>query len=304
MSKIEKILVADDEPDNLETLERLIKKLRPGSSIVKATDGLHAYQMARNEAFGLIVTDFRMPRLDGAKLINALRDNPFNRKTPTVVLSGFVDEAKEECAYFKLDRVLYLEKPIQSEEFVKEVNSFIENLGEATKSTIVNNKPSAIKLDVNFINPFLNAVKDTLTTLGGVKTLDRKSMAPINKEALIASTNICGQIGINSQYFSGRLSVLFPSKTFLNVANRILDQKYEAISETNKDVIGEIANIVHGTAKRTLNESGYAIEPTLPKIHTDVKLALENGAPQGICIEFESDAGPMFVALEIHSVAN
>jgi len=303
MDKIEKILVVDDEPDNLETLERLIKKLRPVAAITKADDGLRAYQMARNETFGLIVTDFRMPRLDGAKLINALRDNPFNRKTPTVVLSGFVDEAKEECSYFKLDRVLYLEKPIQSEEFVKEVNSFIENLGEGTKSTDVSNKPTAIKLDVNFINPFLIAVKDTLTTLGGVKNLDKKTMSPINRETLIAATNICGQIGINSQYFSGRLSVLFPVKTFLNVANRILDQKYEAISETNKDVIGEIANIVHGTAKRTLNENGYAIEPTLPKIHTDVKLALENSASQGICIEFDSDAGPLFVALEIHSVA-
>ena len=303
MKKVERILVADDEPDNLETLERLVKKLKPDATVVKAEDGLRAYQAARNEPFSLIVTDFKMPKLNGAKLINALRDNPFNRKCPTVVLSGFADEAKVDCDYFKLDRILYLEKPINSEGFVKSVTEFLENQDETTKKIVGTARPASIKLDVNFINPFLTAINDTLTALGGMKSLNKKGLEPINKEKIEKSASICGQIDIKSLYFSGRLSVLFPQGTFLKVSNRILDKNDSAITETNKGVVGEIANIVHGTAKRTLNENGYAIEPTLPKISVDIKECLSTASQQGICLDYDSDAGPFSVAIEIMAVA-
>ena len=77
--KVEKVLIVDDEPENLETLTRLVGKVLPNAQVVNANDGLMAFQKAHNESFSLIITDYKMPKLNGAKLVNALRDNEYNK---------------------------------------------------------------------------------------------------------------------------------------------------------------------------------------------------------------------------------
>ena len=110
-----KILVVDDEPDLIDIISTELETLG-NVAIVKATDGMDAYRKAHNQHFDLICTDFRMPKLNGAKMILALREQKFNQNTPVLVISGYPSEAKDECkANGITQRIEYISKPFESE---------------------------------------------------------------------------------------------------------------------------------------------------------------------------------------------
>jgi DNA-binding response OmpR family regulator len=67
----EKVLVVEDEPTLLETLEYNLT--RQGYDVCTATDGLAALEVARRECPDLVVLDIMLPKLDGFEVCRVLR---------------------------------------------------------------------------------------------------------------------------------------------------------------------------------------------------------------------------------------
>lgn len=81
-----RVLLAEDEPLAAEVIEECL--VEAGFEVLAANDGQAAIDLAANGAdFDLLLTDLRMPRLDGKELIARLRaDRP---DLPVVVMTGF-----------------------------------------------------------------------------------------------------------------------------------------------------------------------------------------------------------------------
>jgi two-component system alkaline phosphatase synthesis response regulator PhoP len=69
-----KILVADDEPAVLRSLEFILKK--EGYTVLTATNGQDAFDLASANLPDLVLLDIQMPRLDGNQVCRQLRDAP------------------------------------------------------------------------------------------------------------------------------------------------------------------------------------------------------------------------------------
>jgi len=83
-----RILVADDEPDMREIFAAWLRSL--GCQVSEAADGLEALEVLAEGHFDAIVTDVRMPRVDGVELMRRLQRA--GRYIPAVIfVSGFVD---------------------------------------------------------------------------------------------------------------------------------------------------------------------------------------------------------------------
>jgi len=82
-----RILFVDDEPHVLEGLQRMLRPQRQHWEIAFAPDGAAALKLLEERPFDVIVTDMRMPEMDGATLLTHVRD-----RFPGVVrmvLSGY-----------------------------------------------------------------------------------------------------------------------------------------------------------------------------------------------------------------------
>lgn len=64
-------LVVDDEPDFLDVLTLELEQL--GFAVVGASSGAAALEAARRERFDVVLTDFKMPAMDGLELAARLR---------------------------------------------------------------------------------------------------------------------------------------------------------------------------------------------------------------------------------------
>ncbi len=88
---MKRILFVDDEPMVLEGLERMLRRYRKDWQPAFATSGRQALEMLAAARYNVIVTDIRMPEMDGVELLEQVRIL-FPAMT-RVVLSGQGDEA-------------------------------------------------------------------------------------------------------------------------------------------------------------------------------------------------------------------
>lgn len=87
LSFIPKILLVDDNPDGLLVRRLLLEEL--GYSVQMAVNGEEGLKLFETGPFDVVVTDFRMPRMDGKELIERIRLLDPNARI--ILLSGFVE---------------------------------------------------------------------------------------------------------------------------------------------------------------------------------------------------------------------
>ncbi len=69
-----RILIVDDEARVLLILHDTLQRLGSSVEVVTAQSSSEALKIARKEAFDLVITDLRMPGMDGVELTQALRN--------------------------------------------------------------------------------------------------------------------------------------------------------------------------------------------------------------------------------------
>ena len=106
-----KILVIDDEELMVRSLKKLLEK--SGFEVFIAKNGQDAIAMAEEEKFDLIVSDMRMPGLNGVETVETIFNNLNNNKsprTPVLFITGYADDDIEKNAK-SLNPVAYIYKP-------------------------------------------------------------------------------------------------------------------------------------------------------------------------------------------------
>lgn len=86
-----RILFVDDEARILDGLQRMLRPLRNRWEMVFAPGGAAAMEALEGAAFDVVVTDMRMPDVDGAAVLHHVRD--ISPQTVRIVLSGQTDMA-------------------------------------------------------------------------------------------------------------------------------------------------------------------------------------------------------------------
>jgi CheY-like chemotaxis protein len=81
------ILLVDDNKMGLAARRVVLEEL--GHTVVTAVNGVDAMNAVNGQSFDLVITDWKMPKMDGIELIRNLRANEF--PSPIILLSGFAD---------------------------------------------------------------------------------------------------------------------------------------------------------------------------------------------------------------------
>lgn len=81
------ILLVDDNAHGILARRTVLEEF--GYHVTSASNGREALQLVNEHQFDLIVTDYRMPGMDGVALIGALRAHDY--QNPIILLSGFLN---------------------------------------------------------------------------------------------------------------------------------------------------------------------------------------------------------------------
>lgn len=99
------ILLVEDYADAAEPLEAALR--RAGHHVIVASDGLAALALIVEQPVELVVTDLRMPRMDGAALLAVAQPYLRRESVPVIVFSAYVEgQVAEELRAIGVSEVL------------------------------------------------------------------------------------------------------------------------------------------------------------------------------------------------------
>jgi len=120
-----KILIVEDETLITKSLQRLLKS--HGYDVEIANSGHQALEKVRMSDFDLIVSDIRMPQMDGIETIKEIRKYLSENNKPVVpeiLITGYADEQRyKEALELKVSGYIY--KPFDTQDFLDAIK---ENL--------------------------------------------------------------------------------------------------------------------------------------------------------------------------------
>jgi len=150
-------------------------------------------------------------------------------------------------------------------------------------------------MNVEFVNPFLSAIMNVLSTMA---RMEIKAGKPTIKKNEVACGDVTGIIGMASDQAKGTLAVTFTEQVILEITKRMLGEEVSSIDETVCDMVGEITNMVTGGAKSELSEKGYRFDMAIPSVIAgkDHIIRHKSKAPI-VIVPFNTSAGDFFIEI-------
>ncbi len=128
-SKVQSILIVDDEEFVVLTLQEALQKL-PGCEVFVATNGKQALEFLEQRPVNLLITDYRMPDMDGMMLASRVRQK--YPQTSVVVITAYnSDTLREQAARASVQSIL--DKPVKISE--------IRNVASTALKQAANHEP-------------------------------------------------------------------------------------------------------------------------------------------------------------------
>jgi two-component system, chemotaxis family, chemotaxis protein CheY len=121
------ILVVEDSPTMRQLISFAMKRVQ-SAHVIEATDGVDALKKLSSDKIDLILCDINMPVMDGLKLVSLVRGNPAFKDIPIIMVTteGAEEDRKRALA---IGANAYLPKPIQTQELIKLVNTYLTKSG-------------------------------------------------------------------------------------------------------------------------------------------------------------------------------
>ena len=123
MTEIKKILIVDDDPYILMSLEFLMKK--NNYNVIIARNGKEALDLVEKETPQVVLLDIMMPDVDGYEICRHIKKTTNLKEIKVVFMSAKSKEVDIQRGY-QLGATLYITKPFSTRMLVKQINSLFE----------------------------------------------------------------------------------------------------------------------------------------------------------------------------------
>lgn len=210
-----RLLIVDDEPNLLRAVAACLKA--ENYEVSTARSGREALVHLAETVPDLIVSDIRMPGMDGYQLVRQLRGSPRTALVPIIFLTA-KDETTDRIEGFRAGIDAYLTKPFEPEELIAVVNGILNRV-ERTHSQI------ARLVGV--------ADQDAPFTFRDEELTDAENRVALAVSRGLSNKEIAAELEISVRTVENHISHILDKKRFSNrveIARYILQQKDRANS--------------------------------------------------------------------------
>src|SRR5215210_6174495 len=122
--KNKKVLLVDDEPDIIYSIKTVLEI--NGYVVESYTDAKLALSNFKPGLYDLLLLDITMPKMNGFDLYQKVREIDSNVKICFLTASElFYEEYRRLDSYPRLNKELYIQKPIRSEELIRQISEIL-----------------------------------------------------------------------------------------------------------------------------------------------------------------------------------
>lgn len=189
------ILLVDDRPENLISLESLLKNHDDNINYITANSGEEALKIASKEELALILLDVQMPEMNGYEVASYLRNISKTMYIPIIFVTAIDQDTSHEMEGFEAGAVDFLFKPLnpfiikskvlnfvqfylQKKELEK-ANHFTQNLNKELEERVNARTIELVRINKdldNFIYTASHDLKAPISNIEGLITILKKRL--------------------------------------------------------------------------------------------------------------------------------
>lgn len=147
------VLYAEDNNKLRDNVNKLLNKFF--SNVDVAEDGKSALQLFNEKIYDIVITDIKMPNMDGMELSKNIKT--INQDTKIIIMSAF-DDRENLLNSIELKIFRFLKKPVSIDEFSKVLDEVIKEIKEEKNKEIFNNN---LKNVFNYQSSIVVMLKDS-----------------------------------------------------------------------------------------------------------------------------------------------
>jgi two-component system response regulator len=120
-----KIMLVEDNPDDVALTQRAFKKSNVANEIIVARDGAEALALLfdkTKELPALVLLDLKLPKVDGLEVLKRIRADEETKLIPVVILTSSKEDEDLKNGY-KLGCNSYIRKPVDFNQFAEAVKT-------------------------------------------------------------------------------------------------------------------------------------------------------------------------------------
>ncbi len=291
-----KILIVDDQPENLVALEALLSGF--DQQIIRAGSGREALKLLLDNEVALILLDIQMPDMDGFETAAMIRQREVSKHIPIIFLTAMYTEDVYESEAYALGAVDFITKPFASHVLLSKVHFFVDLFRKTQRIKQQNNLIREIeKRRMEEVRDRLEAEKQRMvaelarkekerelleersTQLQKADKLKDEFLANMSHEirtpmnAVIGFSELLLGTSLDSEQYEFGVRIKESAQGLLTLINDILDLSKIAAGKLDLEPVDfELAPLVEGTAA-ILSESARDkklslmtyIDPELPR---------------------------------------
>ena len=148
-----RLLLVDDEPSVLSALRRLFRL--QGYTTDQATGGAAGLELMSEQPFDLVISDMRMPEMDGATFLEAVRQQ--HPSTVRILLTGYADIASTVAAINRGEIHRYITKPWDDNDLLLVVDEALQRRALERQNAELQALTQAQNLELQTLNQSLEA---------------------------------------------------------------------------------------------------------------------------------------------------
>jgi chemotaxis protein CheX len=217
----------------------------------------------------------------GTSIIKKTKEAMGEKNIPILLVAG-KQSSNTTFAGMKAGAKGVISKPIDPEAMLK-----------AIASAIKSSKTKAPSINVEFINPFIEATKNVFQTMIGVN-VEREKLYLKNDHKMFG--DISGVMGLSGSA-TGSVVISMPSKLAVKIVAKMLGEEPKGeVTPDTCDAIGEIINMISGQAKASLTKTKYHFQISIPTVVQGAghEITHKKGTPN-IVVMFKAEDEPFAI---------
>jgi CheY-like chemotaxis protein len=264
-----KVLIVDDRPENLLTLEGILEN--DDLIILKAHSGNEALSIMLENNIALVLMDVQMPGMDGFEVAEIMRSSERTKHIPIIFVTAISKQRQHIFKGYESGAVDYLYKPLDLEILQSKIKAFIDFFQHKNALEETTRKLEKTVAELNLSKQI--AEEATSAKSAFLATMSHEIRTPLNGIIGMADLGLMDD-DISSPQRERLLDIKNSGESLLDIINEILDiSKIEAdkleleeIEFSLREVLEKVVNLLSVKVFQEKLEFICEIDPTIPDI--------------------------------------
>jgi signal transduction histidine kinase len=264
-----KVLIVDDRPENLLTLEGILEN--DNLIIMKAHSGNEALSIMLENNIALVLMDVQMPGMDGFEVAEIMRSSERTKHIPIIFVTAISKQRQHIFKGYESGAVDYLYKPLDLEILQSKIKAFIDFFQHKNALEETTRKLEKTVAELNLSKQI--AEEATSAKSAFLATMSHEIRTPLNGIIGMADLGLMDD-DISSPQRERLLDIKNSGESLLDIINEILDiSKIEAdkleleeIEFSLREVLEKVVNLLSVKVFQEKLEFICEIDPTIPDI--------------------------------------